>query len=387
MARFSILSTIVAAALLWPVAAGSASETAPTAPASDEVPIVYLLDLSTGQVLHQREANRRFMPASIVKAMTLLVAFDMIEAGELSAEHRLPISDAAFREWNRQGSTMFIPAGSEVAVDELLRGIAAVSANDGAIVLAEGAAGSVEAWVARMNARARQLGMKDTHFGTPNGWPDEGRTFTTAADLALLGQALTQQHPDLYARYVGLPGYRYNGIAQDNHDPITRRVDGADGIKTGFTRQAGHGFLGSAERDGQRLVLVVAGSESKRARDRLARELIEWGFGAYATIPLFDAGERIASARVQNGSLTSIDLRASGALRAAVPRGQGGAVQLTLHYDGPLAAPIEAGEQVAELEIAVDELPPSRIPLYAAQSVERAEGLERLRNGLAGLLP
>lgn len=378
--------SVGAVAMAWSVAAGSSSSVPVQPPDSSAVPIVYLQDLSSGQVLLAKDEDRRFMPASITKVMTLYVAFEMIDAGELSTVQRFTISEQAFEDWNRVGSTMFIPAGESVAVDNLLRGIAAVSANDGAIVLAEGAAGSVEAWVAKMNAAAHRLGMRDTHFGTPNGWMDEGRTFTTAADLAKLARALVTRHPTLYAEYVGLPGYRFNNISQDNHDPITGRVDGADGIKTGFTNQSGSGFLGSAVRDGRRLVMVVAGAERIRERNDLARELIEWGFSAYRPHPLFSAGTLIAEARVQDGERTSVSLRADGPVNATVPRGHDGEVRLVLHYEGPLRAPIAEGEQVAELEIAVDGLPPSRVPLYASHHVARADTWQRLRNGLLGIV-
>ncbi len=378
--------TVGAVAMAWSVAAGSLAAISIAAPDSPDVPIVYLQDLSSGQVLFAKEADRRFMPASITKVMTLYVAFEMIAAGELSTGQRFTLSDAAFEEWHRKGSTMFIPDGESVAVDNLLRGIAAVSANDGAVLLAEGAAGSVPAWVAKMNEAARRLGMRDTHFGTPNGWMDEGRTFTTAADLARLARALVTRHPKLYAQYVGLPGYRFNGIAQDNRDPITGRVEGADGIKTGFTNQSGSGFLGSAVRDGRRLVMVVAGAERTRERNRLARDLIEWGFLAYRARPLFDAGAPIAAAMVQDGERTEVSLRADGPVNATVPQGHRGAVKLTVHYEGPLRAPIAEGEKVAELEIAAGDLPRSRVPLYATHDVARADGWQRLRNGLLGII-
>lgn len=366
--------------------AGNVDPAIDPVPTSDAVPIAYLVDMSSGQILHAKEADRRFMPASITKVMTLYVAFEMMEAGDLSPDQTFTMSDDVFSAWDRKGSTMFIPADAQVTVDNLLRGIAAVSANDGAAMLAQGAGGSLAGWIERMNVAARELEMHDTHFGTPNGWPDEGRTFTTAEDLTKLARAMITRHPELYAEYVGLPGFRYNDIAQDNRDPITGRVDGADGIKTGFTNQAGNGFLGSAERDGRRLILVAAGASSVRERNALARDLMEWGFSAYDTWPLFAADEVIASARVQNGMERTVPLRADGPVRATVPRGAGGVPKLTLRYEGPLKAPVEKGERLGELEIAVEGQPPSRIPLHAAASVAEAGGFARLRNGLLGIV-
>lgn len=381
----SIYSVLAAAALVWPAAAGSYDDGPIALPDHSGVPIVYLEDLTSGQILVAKHEDRRFMPASITKVMTLFVAFEMIEAGELSTGQRFTISDAAFKEWNRKGSTMFIPASASVAVDNLLRGIAAVSANDGSIVLAEGAAGSVDAWVEQMNEKARELGMRNTHFGTPNGWMDEGRTFTTAEDLAKLGRAMVTRHPGLYAEYAGLPGYRFNGIAQDNHNPILGVVEGADGIKTGFTNQSGTGFLGSAERGGRRLMMVVAGAERQSRRDALSRELLEWGFAAHDTTALFEPGRTVARAMVQDGSHSEVALKAGGPVTATFPRSDRGEVTLTLRYDGPLRAPIKAGERVAELEIRAGDMPPSRVPLYAAHEVGQANAMQRFMNGLTGL--
>src|SRR5690606_21431381 len=143
------------------------------------------------------------------------------------------------------------------------------------------AAGTQENWLALMNANAAELGMRDTHFGTPNGWPDEGRTYTSARDLAILAEALTMRYPGLYRRFFGHSGMRYNGIAQDNHDPVTGVVEGADGMKTGYTRQSGYNFLGSAQRGSRRLVMVVAAAPTASIRNRTARDLLRWGFDAF----------------------------------------------------------------------------------------------------------
>ncbi len=381
-----VLKSVVVAALAWAVAASGLRPSAPVPPSEPQVQIAYLLDISSGQVLHAREADRRFVPASITKVMTLYVAFEMIGAGELSPDARFEMTDEVFRDWAGKGSRMFIPARAWVSVDDLLHGIASVSANDASAVLAVGAAGSIDAWSARMNVAARSIGMHDSYFGTPNGWPDEGRTFTTAEDLAKLGRAMITRHPELYTRYVGKPRFGYNGIEQRNHDPITGHVAGADGIKTGFTNQAGFGFLGSAQRNGRRLVMVVAGAENPAARKRLSRELIEWGFSSYSTQPLFDAGEQVGRALVQDGKQLSVGLRSEVPIHATFPSGSASEVILTLHYEGPIRAPVRAGETVAELEIATAGLPPARVPLVAAHDVGRAEGFDRLRNGLAGLL-
>lgn len=371
-------------------AVGSAERLSSARPDNPAVPIVYMVDLSSGAVLAARGEQRRFMPASIAKVMTLFVAFEMIAQGKLDPEARFAYSDQAFRDWDQTGSTMYISAGAEVRVDDLLMGIANVSANDGAVVLAEGAAGSVQNWVDRMNRTARELGMRDTRFGTPNGWPDEGATFTTAQDLVTLARAMVARHPQLYARYIGKPEFTYNGITQPNRDPLTGRVAGADGIKTGFTNQAGNGFLGSAVRNGRRLAFVVAGADSMEARNALARDLVEWGFAATSSSPLYRQGATVGTALVQGGEDLSVPLITNMPVRATFPAPAAPAgdstVSLSIRYLGPLRAPVRKGEAVAELIISVDGMTPSSVPLVAGASVARAEGLGRLRNGLVGLV-
>lgn len=367
-------------------AAGSAAEVIlPAVPTAAEAPVAVLVDLTSGQVLHARNPDRRFMPASVTKVMTLYLAFELIEAGKLDPAQVFSMSPAIARDWRRTGSTMFLEAGERVRVDDLLLGIANVSANDGAVVLATGQAGSLKAWTAQMNITARALGMTGSHFGTPNGWPDEGRTFTTANDLITLARAMLARHPDKFGYYVGRMGFDYKGIAQINHDPMIGRIAGADGIKTGFTNEAGFSYLGTARRNGQRLALVLAGVENGRLRGRLARAYIEWGFAAFERQRLFEAGAIVGEARVQDGSARGVALTVRGPVNVNLPRGSAGKLTATIRYSGPLRAPLTAGQQVAVLDISGPGVAPASIPLYAAESVETAGPLDRIVNAVAGL--
>lgn len=358
----------------------------PAVPHAAEAPVAMLVDLTNGQVLHAHNPDRRFMPASVTKVMSLYLAFELIEAGKLDPAQVFSMSPAIARDWRRTGSTMFLDAGERVRVDDLLLGIANVSANDGAAVLAEEQAGSIAAWVGEMNRTARLLGMSGSHFGTPNGWPDEGRTFTTARDLVTLAQALTARHPDKFGYYIGRLGFDYKGIAQINHDPMIGKVAGADGIKTGFTNESGFSYLGTAKRKGQRLALVLAGVDNSRLRGRLARAYIEWGFSAFERRRLFDAGAIIGSARVQNGDARSVALKTAGPVTINLPRGSAAALTATIRYDGPLRAPLAAGDEVAILEVAATGAPPARIPLYAAEGIGMAGPLDRITNTIAGIV-
>lgn len=378
-----IFAAIFAAVLA--VVTPAAATTPPSLPAElEEVPIFLLVDLTSGQTLIERDADRRFIPASITKVMTAYTAFEMLKDGEITQGQRIAIRPETFVEWRRKGSTMFLPADAELSVWQLLRGVTTVSANDASIVLAEGASGSVSNWVAQMNANARAIGMRNSHFGTPNGWPDEGRTFVTARDLVKLGDALIKHHPGLYASYFGQEEMTFGGITQRNYNPLLGRVEGADGIKTGFTNQAGFGFLGSAERDDRRLMMVVAGAESARARDRAARALIEWGFAAFEVRHLRGEDLQGIKARVQNGTIREVSLAGNMPRSVAVPLGANPDIKFRIHYDGPLRAPITAGTKVAELEVLVEGMPPSRVPLSAKDNVDEAGFFRRIWNGLIG---
>lgn len=348
-------------------------------------PIALLVDLGSGQTLYAREADRRFVPASITKVMTLYVAFELMKRGQLDPNTQFRMSEDAWKKWHNVGSTLFLDREHNITVNDLLLGIANVSANDGCVVLAEGAAGSVPNWVALMNAEARRLGMSDSHFGTPNGWMDDGETYVTAHDLATLATAILTRHPDLYHRYIGHKTMTWNGITQRNHDPILGKLEGADGIKTGFTNQAGYGFLGSAIRNGRRLIMVVAGVDKPKDRASAASALMDWGFAAFDSRPLFAAGVAVGQAQVQNGQVRSIALVTPVSYSAASAHGTRDPVSLRIVYDGPLEAPILKGTPVADLEIKVGNQPPHRLPLVAGETVARAGFFTRLVNGLAGL--
>ncbi len=228
--------------------------------------------------------------------------------------------------------------------------------------------------------------MTDSHFGTANGWMDDGQTYVSARDLATLAAAMLNDHADLYRRYVGHRTMTWNGITQRNHDPLLGRVDGADGIKTGFTNQAGYGFLGSAVRNGRRLIMVVAGADRHQDRSKAAAALINWGFAAFDTRPLFARGAVVGTARVQDGADRSVPLVSPGNYAATMARGQGGRISLRVVYEGPLRAPVAKGAKIAELEIRAGSAPPTRLPLVAGADVPKAGVIARLLNGLSGLV-
>jgi D-alanyl-D-alanine carboxypeptidase (penicillin-binding protein 5/6) len=362
------------------------AEAVPSAPVDPAIPVALLVDLSSGQSLFARDADRRFVPASVTKVMTAYTAFRLIEEGRLSPAAVVTVSKEVAELWSGEGSTMFLQAGDRLTVGELILGVTTVSANDGAVALAHAAVGSLDAWLALMNRNAAELGMEDTHFGTPNGWPDDGRTYTSARDLAILAETLTTRYPDLYRRYFGHRSMRYRQIAQDNHDPITGVIAGADGIKTGYTRQAGYNFLGSAKRGSRRLVMVIAGAPTPSIRNTTARNLLTWGFDAFESRPVLPANTPVGEARVQNGNKRHVLLRTDGEVLASMVRGKNAKVDLSIRYRGPIEAPIAEGQPVAFLHVTVDGEDPHDVPLLAAESVSRANPVMRLWNGILGLV-
>ena len=383
--RTSIYASTLALALVLsgPVAA---QDDAPQIPSREDAPIAYLYDVTSGQVLFEREADRRFLPASITKVMTTFLAFEWLEEGRIAPQQTFAMDPETWRAWSNVGSTMFLPHDAQVTVDDLLHGVTTVSANDGAAMLAKGAAGTVEEWVAAMNGKALAIGMSDSRFGTPNGWMDEGRTFTTARDLGILATQMVRRHPSKYRHFVGQRSFTYNDITQTNHDPISGVVPGADGIKTGFTNQAGFGFLGSASRNGRRLVMVVAGSERARTRNRAARDLIEWGFAAFEQKRLFAPEVPVAFAEVQGGASREVAMISPRGLNANFPADKARQVDLRVDYDGPLRAPVRKGDTIGTLRVEVDGLPAYTVPLVARDEVREAGGLRRALNGLLGWL-
>jgi D-alanyl-D-alanine carboxypeptidase (penicillin-binding protein 5/6) len=354
-------------------------------PVDPEIPVALLVDLSTGQTLYSREPDRRFVPASVTKVMSVYTAFDLVERGQLSLDQVVTIDKQTADEWGGEGSTLFLQEGDQLTIGELLLGVTTVSANDGAVALAKAAAGSLDNWVKLMNENAVRLGMHDSHFGLPNGYMDEGRTYTSARDLVRLAEALTTRFPGLYKRFVGHHGMSFHGITQANHDPITGVVPGADGIKTGYTEQAGYTFLGSAEREGRRLAMVIAGAPTPAIRNKSARQLIAWGFDHFSSRQLLPMGTRIGEAMVQGGSVTTVPLSTEAPVFANLPVGQDARARLSLRYRGPIEAPVRQGEEVATLRIVIPGQEPHDVPLAAAIDVGKANAWQRLRNGVAGL--
>lgn len=368
-----------------PVAAATPS-IAPVPALVERVPVALLVDLSAGQTLYARNAEQRFLPASITKAMSALVAFDLIAAGKLREDQLLTVRPETAVRWAGKGTTLHLRPGEQVPVRDLLMGLTTVSANDAAVALAEGALGSGANWLAAMNARARALGMEHSHFATANGFPDRRQTYVTARDLVRLAQALIADHPVLYRKYFGRRAMIWRGQSLSSHDPFAAAaLPGADGIKTGHTYEAGFNFLGAVERSGRRLVVVIGGAANEDLRARSAIALTEWGYSAWDSRPFIAAGQALGTAKVLDGAARKVELRAPRGFSLSVPRGRNPAVETRIVYAGPLRAPVRRGQVVAGLEVAVSGQSVHYLPLIAAQDVAVAGPFDRIVNGLLGL--
>lgn len=353
--------------------------------------IAYMQDLASGAILYDKGGDVRIPPASMAKMMTAHVAFRLIQQGQLKLDQKFTVKPETWAKWHgpQAGSTMFLSPGEQVSVENLLHGIVTLSGNDACVVLAEGIAGTEQAFTDLMNAEAARLGMRNSHFGTSNGWPDEGRTYVTARDLVTLARTTIEQTPDLYRRFYSTRSFTWgqtmggNAIKQDNRNPILGRIDGADGLKTGHTEEAGYGFTGSALQNGRRLVMVVAGLDSFNGRIEESVRFMDWGFKAWRAVPLFRKGATVETAEVQLGWAGTVPLVAPRDLAVTLPRTAAtGGISVKVVYDGPIKAPIAKGQEIAHLVISTRDAGEQRMPLVAGEAVSDAGFFGRFWNGL-----
>ena len=341
----------------------------------------YLMDFDTGAVLLSKNGDALTEPASMTKMMTVHLLFDRIKDGSLSLEDTFHVSEKA---WRKGGSKMFVEVNSDVSVDDLLHGIIVQSGNDAAIVVAEGLAGTEEAFADEMTAEAREIGMTKSVFKNATGWPAEGHV-VTAHDLAILARDTIRKFPELYKLYA-VKEFTYNGIRQPNRNPLLGTSAGVDGMKTGHTETAGYGLTATAERDGRRLILVVNGLGSVRERRTESQKLLDWGFREFDNYDLFDAGEVVSSANVWLGSEAKVDLVTNQDILLTLPRTNRDDMKVSVVYEGPIPAPVTAGQQVATLKVEIPDNEPREFPLYAASEVGRLGFIGRIGAAIKYLL-
>ena len=338
-------------------------------------------DLTTGQVLFEKASDQAMVPSSMTKLMTLYIAFERIKEGKLKLTDMLPVSEKA---WRIQGSKMFVELGNKISVDDLLHGIAIQSGNDACVVLAEGISSSEEAFAVVMSETAKRLGMNESHFKNSNGWPEEGHV-VSARDLATLAEHIIRDFPEFYPLF-SQTSFTYHGITQGNRNLLLYKNIGVDGLKTGHTEEAGYGITISGKRGNRRLVVVVNGLSSEKERAEEAGRLLEYGFNTFENYQLFPKDVALGKANVWYGQKATVDLVAKDEVIATLPRATANEkakeIKATIHYQGPVRAPIEKGAKIAELEIQLPGQQPRIIPLYAAESVAPLTFFERIIRSL-----
>jgi D-alanyl-D-alanine carboxypeptidase (penicillin-binding protein 5/6) len=289
------------------------------------------------------------------------------------------------KAWRKGGSKMFVEVGKEIEVENLLQGMIVQSGNDASIVLAEGIAGSEQAFADIMNEVAEKIGMPATNFENATGWPDPEH-HTSALGLARLARRLISDFPQYYDRFYSQLEFSWNGIRQYNRNPLLRRNMGVDGLKTGYTSNAGYGLTASAERHGRRVISVVNGLDTPDARERESARLLEWAFREFRNVELFAAGETVEQAPVWLGSQARVPLVADRTLEMTLPADQADGITVKVRYESPIPAPIEEGQELATLTIEAPALETRTVPLKAGTSVGQLGPFGRIVSGLEYLL-
>ena len=352
---------------------------------STRAPEAYMVDAETGTILFSKDADKPVPPASLAKLMTMELVFQAIKSGRLTLEDPFYISVNAWKNGGAGsgGSTMFAKVKSSVPLEDLIKGMAVVSANDACIAIAEGMAGSEENFARLMTERARALGFDHMVFKNSTGLPADGEV-VTVKELALLGLHLWREYPDLY-HYFALPDFTWNNIKQRNRNPLLGMDIGADGLKTGHTDAAGYGIVGSAERNGRRLFVAMTGMSSSGERGEEARKMLDWGMRAFEKSELFAQGETVSEASVFGGAQSSVALKAKGPVSIFVPITNRDQLKARVVYTGPLIAPVEEGTQVGKLKVWIGDTLSQETPLYTADAVDKGTIYQQATSALEEL--
>lgn len=330
----------------------------------------FMIDAETGTVLFSKDADTNIQPASLAKLMTLELAFNAIKSGRLTREDTFVVSENAWRTGGAPSgtSTMFAAVKSAIRLEDLIRGIAVQSANDGCIVIAEGFAGSEINFALQMTERAREIGLAKSTFVNSTGLPAEGQ-MTTVRELVQLSHHLWREYPDLY-HYLGEKDFTWNKISQRNRNPLLAMEIGADGLAVGASEQNGFGIVGSVSQGGKRVIAAMSGFTSDRERAEEARKLVEWGLRSFEKTEIFAADEVAGEAQVYGGTKSGVALKAKGPIDIFLPITNRDKVTARIIYQGPLSAPVEEGQPVGTLKVWIGDTLSQETPLFAAETVE-----------------
>ncbi|MBN9598905.1 MAG: D-alanyl-D-alanine carboxypeptidase [Afipia sp.] len=350
-----------------------------------DAPTAILIEAKTGSILFEKNADQLLAPSSMMKLMTVEVVFDAIVKGEVKLTDEYKISENA---WRRGGapsgsSTMFAELNSRVSVDNLLHGAIIQSGNDSCIALAEGMSGNETEFVARMTKRARALGLTHSTFGNTNGLPNPDNKMSVR-ELAMLSRHIILTYPEFY-KLFGEREFTWNKIRQQNRNPLLASLDGADGLKTGYTKEGGYGMVGSAVQGGLRLIVAVNGLEDSADRAADAKRLLEWGFRNFESRTLFAAGQTVGYAKVFGGEAGSVKLSAGEPVKVMVQRNGNDKLVARIIYKGPVRAPIASGQPVGVLKVWRGQNLALEMPLHAAEDIGRGSTTQRAIDGASEL--
>jgi len=331
-----------------------------------------VIDLSTNEILLEKNSTEKTYPSSMTKMMTALVAFEKIKDGSLSLDQEFLISKKA---WKMGGSKMFIEVDKRVSVYDLLLGVVVQSGNDASIAIAEGISGSEEIFAIEMNNLGKKIGLTGSNFTNSSGWPDDNH-YTTAEDLAKVAQYTIENHYELYQMYK-ISDFTYNGIKQDNRNPLLYTFEGADGFKTGYTEAAGYGLVGSAEKGDRRLIVVLNGLESSKSRAQESLRLMDWGFNNFQLVDFYKKNEVIQEVDTWLGKEDKVDLVALEDISVSIPKAQLSSAKVTVLVEEPIATPIKIGDQIAKLQISFADKQVD-FPLYSGEDIDQKNFFSRI---------
>ena len=350
-----------------PAPTGTPANT-PLGPIDTTAKYAFVMDFNTGASLLDKDADIQQPPSSMTKLMTAYLTYGMLQLGRLKLDQELPVSDKA---WRMQGSKMFVPQGGSVKVEDLIRGLIIDSGNDACIVLAEGIAGSEDQFVTLMNAKAAELGMTNTHYANCTGWPDATQ-YMSCRDIATIASHIIRDFPDYY-HYDKETTFKYNGIEQQNRNSLVQKGL-ADGLKTGHTESGGYGLVGSADRNGRRVIVVVNGLTTMHGRAEESEKLLEWSYREFENVTLFTAGDTVEQVKVWLGTQPTVPLVGGRDLVITMPRQWRNTAKIEVQYIAPLTAPIGRGDAIGKLVVGGQGVPEMQVPLLAGADVPR-EGL------------
>src|SRR6202047_2888994 len=342
-----------------------------------DAPTAILIEATSGAVLFEKNADELRAPSSMMKLMTAEMVFHAVKQGDVKLTDEYRVSENAWRKGGAPagGSTMFAAIHSKVSVDDLLHGAIIQSGNDACMVLAEGIAGNERIFAEMMTKRARDLGMTRSTFANSNGLPDPGNRMTVR-ELARLARYIIQTYPDFY-KLFGEKESTWNKIRQQNRNPLLNSLEGADGLKTGYTKEGGYGMVGSAVQNGLRLIVVINGLEDPDDRASEAKKMLEWGFRNFEARTLFAPEPPMGYAKVFGGASRSVKLASPEAIKVMVQKNGGDKLIARVVYNGPVRAPIEAGQKVGVVRIWRGGNVASEAPVYAAEAVGKGSTMRR----------